>query len=251
MQWTSLIPLFVIPLTLATSTPPQHILSNPANINDFTIPTTYESAIQARRILHLSPLATLSTVFPHSSTLEQRPAGLAGVPIGLTDYIADCEPSGNPTILAISIATSFKNVASGSNISISLQWTPPHAPSSRIESAPDPLQYSAANLPRFSLLGYLESIPKPEVESLELSKCFTKSHPDAKYWLPGNKIHSSEWVRLVVNEIYWIGGFGDRAYIGWIPIEEWRNVTKEEWEGIRLPGEKKGWKEWLLGSFEL
>jgi hypothetical protein len=162
------------------------------------------------------------------------------------DYIADCESNGNPTILAINIATSFKNVAAGSNISLSLQWTPPYPPKSRIETVP----YSAANLPRFSLLGYLEKIPQEEVSVQELGKCFTGVHPDAKYWLPGNRIHTSEWVRLVVQELYWIGGFGDRAYIGWIPVEEWRNVTKEEWQDVRLPGEKKGWKEWAVESFE-
>lgn len=53
---------------------------------------------------------------------------------------------------------------------------------------------------------------------------------------------------MVVNEVYWIGGFGDRAYIGWIPVEEWRNVTRGEWEAVRLPGEEKGWKEWFLGG---
>lgn len=37
--------------------------------------------------------------------------------------------------------------------------------------------------------------------------------------------------------MYWIGGFGDRAYIGWIPVDEWKSVSKEEWEDIRLPGE--------------
>lgn len=160
------------------------------------------------------------------------------------DYIADCE-DGNPTILAINIATSFKNVAAGSNISLSLQWTPPYPPKSRIESwgTKEVVPYSAANLPRFSLIGYLEKIQKEEVESSELGKCFTKTHPDAKYWLPGNSIHESEWVRLVVQDIYWIGGFGDRAYIGWIPVEEWNNVTTHEWQDIRLPGEKKGWKE--------
>jgi hypothetical protein len=95
----------------------------------------------------------------------------------------------------------------------------------------------------------LESIGEDEVEGKGLGECFTNVHPDAKYWLPGNRIHHSEWVRLVVQEVYWIGGFGDRAYIGWIPVEEWRNVTKEEWEGIRLPGEKKGWKEWAVERF--
>lgn len=89
---------------------------------------------------------------------------------------------------------------------------------------------------------------------MDIGSCFVKTHKDAKYWLPGNSIHESEFVRLVVTAIYWIGGFGDRAYIGWIPVEEWKNVTKKEWESIRLPGEKKGWKEWAvegLGQWEL
>lgn len=187
------------------------------------------------------------------------------------DYVADCEqPGGNPTILAISIATSFKNVAAGSNMSISINWAPPYPPKKRIESTNmlnwvrdwfdrrdrgreyDPLPYSAANLPRYSLLGYLEPIAVDSVEEAgALQSCFLKSHPDAKYWLPGNRIHASEWVRLVVTQVYWIGGFGDRAYIGWIPIEEWRNVTKEEWEAIRLPGEKPGWDEWSITASEL
>lgn len=76
-----------------------------------------------------------------------------------------------------------------------------------------------------------------------------EKHRDAKFWLPGNRIHASEWVRFVVREVYWIGGFGDRAYIGWIPVEEWQGVTRGEWEGFRLPGEKKGWKEWSVDTW--
>ena len=45
-------------------------------------------------------------------------------------------------------------------------------------------------------------------------------------------------MRMVVEEIYWIGGFGDRSYIGWFDPEEWKRITKEEWEQVRLPGEK-------------
>ncbi|KAH6679124.1 pyridoxamine 5'-phosphate oxidase-domain-containing protein [Halenospora varia] len=260
----------LLPLTVSSSlvpSPPQHIFSNPSCHKESTykIPTTYESAILARRVLHLTPLGTLSTIFPHShgssqsthpqpSTTEQRPANLAGMPIGLMDYISDCEPeSGNPVILAINIATSFKNAAAGSNISLSLQWTPPYPPSSRIKSwnpfsskkEKEAVPYSAANLPRFSLLGYLEKVEDSE----DLRKCFTQAHPDAKYWLPGNRIHASEWVRLVVQGVYWIGGFGDRAYIGWIPVEEWRNVTVEEVGKTLLPGERKGWKEWSVDAF--
>ncbi|KAL3418825.1 hypothetical protein PVAG01_09046 [Phlyctema vagabunda] len=265
LHTSNLLPLFLLPFGAhSTTVPPMNIFTNPheaATTN--RIPTSYESAVMARRILHLTPLGTLSTIFPspHSNAEvdaeEQRPSGLAGMPIGMMDYIADCETSGDPTILAIGIATSFKNVAAGSNISLALQWTPPYAPSSRIGAwgkSKEAVPYSAANLPRFSILGYLEKIEEDDAQAEGLASCFVDAHPDARYWLPGNRIHRSEWVRLVVQDIYWVGGFGDRAYIGWIPAEEWRNVTAEEWQDIRLPGEKKGWKEWAtetLSQFEL
>ncbi|TQS33615.1 hypothetical protein Golomagni_06032, partial [Golovinomyces magnicellulatus] len=211
------------------------------------------------------------TVFPdarnRAATQENRPSGLDGLPIGLMDYIADCEDEGNPTILAIKIGTTFKNVRAGSNISVSLQWTPPYPPAKRIsllsritsylpffggidgssgDAPPDTVPYSAANLPRFSLVGYLEPIDADEETSQSLADCYTSKHRDAKYWLPGNRIHSSEWVRLVVTQVYWIGGFGDRAYIGWIPIDEWKSVTRDEWKDIKLPGEDKDWHEWSM-----
>lgn len=245
----------LLPLASASLLPfsPQHIFSNPSDASTFTIPTAYESAVLARRILHLTPSGTLSTVFPaaHSdddSELENRPSGLAGVPIGLSDYFADCESDGNPTILSMGIATSFKNVAAGSNISLSISWVPPYPPKARIGSTAK-TTYSAANQPRFSLIGYLEKIPGHQVKSQAIGQCFTKTHPDAKYWLPGNPVHSSEWVRLVVQDIYWVGGFGDRAYIGWISPADFKNVTRKEWDAVKLPGEKKGWKEWTVDTF--
>ncbi|KAF4124565.1 hypothetical protein GMORB2_5231 [Geosmithia morbida] len=240
------------------------------------IPSRYESAVQGRRILALSKLADLATVFPDpgdsdADTAENRPEGLGGVPVSLMDYVADCEDQGNPTLLAIKIATSFKNVEAGSNMTISVRWIPPYPPAkrigllSRISSllsfsgeqregseelalGPDPIPYSAANLPRFSLFGYLEPIEPDAVTSLKLAKCFTDKHHEAKWWLPGNAIHESSWARLVVTNVYWVGGFGNRAYIGWIPAEEWSSVTEQEWQQIRLPGERKGWSEWAVES---
>ena len=234
----------------------------PAADHELRIPTSYESAVLGRRILALTPLGTLSTVFPKdkdssggASAEERRPAGLAGLPYALMEYVADCEDVGNPTILAIGIGTTFKNAAAGSNVSLALQWTPPHPPTKRIKSETKrswlsylglgdntdddveeghhhhhhhhdiALPYSAANLPRFSLLGHLEPIEggddrEGQVGS-KLASCFVQAHPDAKYWLPGNKIHTAHFVKLVVEQVYWVGGFGDRAYIGWIPVEEW------------------------------
>lgn len=257
-------------LCVADGSPqPAYVAANPpaTEAAGFQIPTPYESAVQARRILALTPLGTLSTVFPEKSSAqtadvvsgqENRPSGLGGMPIGLMDYVADCEDQGDPTILAINIATSFKNVRAGSNISLAMQWSPPYPPDKRIkstlppwfarligrgaESSKETVPYSAANLPRFSLLGYLEKIEA----SADVASCFVKTHPDAKYWLPGNPIHEAEFVRFVVQQVYWVGGFGDRAYIGWIPVEDWKNVTQKEIEDIRLPGEKKGWDEWSV-----
>jgi len=227
-------------LAWASSLPsPQAIFSNPDDPSSATyrIPTVHESAIQARRILHLTTIGTLSTVFPSSQLpwpTENRPSDVAGTPIGLMDYFADCEPAtGNPTILAISIATSFKNVAAGSNITLSLRW---HPPPPRLTP---PKPYSAAALPRFSLVGHIEELTEEEAKSQHVAACYVKHHPDAYAWLPGNRIHESKWVRLVVREVYWIGGFGDRAYIGWIPLNEWQGVTEEEVKQCRLPGEKK------------
>ncbi|KAL2042694.1 hypothetical protein N7G274_004453 [Stereocaulon virgatum] len=247
--------LSLLHLATTTALPPQHIFTNPPPSNKtYKIPTIHESAILARRILNLSSIATLSTVFPttqkaqapttHSqqapisqdpSALWSTPSDLSGAPIGLMDYYASCFPqASNPTILAISIATTFRNSYSGSNVTLSLRHhPPPGAPPSD-----DIYTYSPANMPRFSLIGYIEEIPIEEVMELGVWVCFLDRHPDAEAWFPGNEIHESRWVRLVVREVYWIGGFGDRAYIGWIPEHEWRGVKDEEIEKARLVGEE-------------
>ncbi|KAI0390484.1 pyridoxamine 5'-phosphate oxidase-domain-containing protein [Xylariaceae sp. FL0594] len=276
-----------VPVT-ASTTPPQHLFANPPPGSDaqksldHRIPTSYESAVLGRRILALTPLGTVATVFPPSTSsgddedeVEGLPSGIGGMPHALMEYVADCEDDGNPTFLAINIASTFRNVRAGSNISLAQAWTPRYPPSKRISSSSSSsniltrflswlnpkhgqeeeenetpqTSYSAANLPRYSLLGHIEKIsPSSSSSHTKIAQCFTARHPDARHWLPGNPIHASEFVRLVVEKVYWIGGFGDRAYIGWIPVHEWRNVTREEWQAVELPGEREGWEEWSFPS---
>jgi len=231
--------LFLLSLPFATSAHlnPQHVFSNPdLTYSTSRYPTVHESAIQARRILNLSSIATFSTVFPSTaSTFENRPGDVGGAPMALTDYYASCGPHPyDPTILAVSIATTLKNARAGSNVTLSLRYHPPadHPP------ADDPYLYLPANLPRFSLIGHIEPLSEPEVKEHNIKSCFLQTHSDAEIWSPGNDIHESWWGKLVVEEFYWFGGFGDRAYIGWIPIEEWRGVTEEEVANARLVGEK-------------
>ena len=175
-------------LTSATIPPPppfKYFFANPPTpSSDYKIPTVHESAVLAHRILNVSSIATLSTVFPTHNDFapsdKQSPLGpsshytpeildVDGAPIGLMDYYAACPPAThNPTILAISIATSFRNSRAGSNVSMSLRWQPP----STAPPSDDPYAYSAANMPRFSLEGYIEAIPKNEVEESGVEECF-------------------------------------------------------------------------------
>lgn len=232
----------------------QHVLllgqsSEQGSTTSFHYPTIHESAVQARRILNLSSIATFSTVFPpplpsknnsasapNYSNPGNRPDGVAGAPIGQMEYYASCGPDlYNPTILAVTIATTYANARAGSNVTLSLRYHPP----SNHPASKDPYTYSPANLPRFSLIGRIEPLSREEIERNEIEACFLARHPDAKIWTPGNDIHESWWARLVVEEVYWFGGFGDRAYIGWIPADVYRAVTEKEVEAIRLVGEEK------------
>lgn len=246
---------------------PQHVFSNPpVDEQYYKIPTVHESAVMARRILHLASEGTLVTTFPEKdskSTVSNddveaqwgRPAGLEGSPIGLMEYIGDCENNGNPTMLAINIATPFRNYKAGSNISLSVRWWPTQTRTysffgrdgADVQDIPTP--HTPAALPRFSLHGRLEELDLKDIHDAGIAACFLRKHPDSIFWQPGNDVHSSKYVRFVVDEVFWFGGFGDRARIGWLPVEEWRNVTSQEIEDLRLPGEPKQknvwWRDWL------
>jgi hypothetical protein len=247
----------------------QHVFSNPPiDEQYYKIPTVHESAVMARRILNLASEGTLVTSYPPADSkngaigeqdvgaLWGLPAGLEGSPIGLMEYIADCEDDGNPTLLAIDIATPFRNYKSGSNISLAVRWWPTQThtysfwSSNEVDAQDIPTPHTPAALPRFSLHGRLEEFDMKDVRNARIAMCFVRKHPDSVLWQPGNDVHTSKYVRFVVEEVFWFGGFGDRARIGWLPVEAWQNVTRKEIDELRLPGEKKQksnswWKEWL------
>lgn len=243
---------------------PQHVFSNPpVEEQYYKIPTVHESAVMARRILSLASEGTLVTSFPEKDSKSRQaedndvealwglPAGLEGSPIGLMEYIGDCENDGNPTLLAIDIATPFRNYKAGSSISLGIRWWPTQTHTYSFFGANEiPTPHTPAALPRFSLHGRLEELDMKDIHNARIAMCFVKKHPDSVLWQPGNDVHSSKYVRFVVEEVFWFGGFGDRARIGWLPVEEWQNVTKQEIDELRLPGESKRknnvwWKDLL------
>jgi hypothetical protein len=209
----------------------------------------------ARKIMHLTNIGDLVTTFPEQSlhngldVFEDRPTAVAGSPIGLMEYYADCDPlSGNPIFLSLSVATPYRNYNAGSNISLSIRWWPQREMTYSIWS--DSTPHTPVALPRMSLHGHLEPVSQEKMEKLEIAQCFIRSHPDSSWWQPGNPIHSAKYVQLVVDNVYWLGGFGDRAKIGWLPMDLWNDLTMEEIMEAKLPGEKKQktkgwWRDWL------
>lgn len=260
---TGLLAMCSVPFTSARVIP-QSVLGDGANLQDSTSledalarPSWFTSALMARRMLALSSSGVIATVFPNPIPPSARtPSSVAGLPIGLREYIADCDGAlpdevshggnGDPTILALRVATTFKNIGAGSNLSLELDWWDHLADAGPVyPGLPD----SPAALPRITLFGYLEPLELSDSSSAILEKCFLGSHPDAKAWLPGvpGSPHASFWARLVVTQAYWIGGFGDVQQIGWMNVTEWKGIRRHGsldvgdgrgWEDVRLPGEK-------------
>lgn len=206
-------------------------------------PTRFESVLMARRLLALASTGIASTVFPDPLPEHSwAPRDVAGQSITLPEYIADCESDteegegGNPTLLALNIATTFRNTAAGSNISLSIDWWD-HLDRTKPVYPGFPL--SAAGLPRVTLMGYVETIDDVDPEGA-LQKCYVDKHPDSRVWLPHRRgsPHASFWARLVVTQVYWIGGFGDLQQIGWLDVQDWKRVTKKGVDGV---GDGRGW----------
>lgn len=252
---TALVSLFCVLLPQIHATPapqalphspsPQFVLADTSQLSlahdagqsdtGFKIPSRNESTVLARRLLAKSKTGVLSTIFPSNITSPYVPHAVANTPIGLPDYIASCEePTGNPTLLALTISTSTRNVFAGSNVSLAISWWDEYVKLTHSEP------WSAANLPRASLIGWLEEMSKEDVDKVDVVSCFTDVHGDSRWWLPGDKgaAHQGIWMRMIVEQVYWIGGFGDRAFIGWFDPDIWRETTVQEWQAVRLPGEK-------------
>ncbi|KAB8072529.1 hypothetical protein BDV29DRAFT_150309 [Aspergillus leporis] len=226
-----------------------------------TTPSWFTSTLMARRLLALSTTGVASTIFSNAASENAHfPAAVAGHSISLKEYIADCDealPStsgnggnGDPTFLALYVATTFRNTAAGSNISLSIDWWD-HLNETKPLFPGFPL--SPAGLPRVTLIGYIEPFPTPVPADTEsaLRSCYLKVHSDAQVWLPGrpHSPHASFWARMIVTQVYWIGGFGGFQQIGWMNVTEWKGIRREGslpgvgdgrgWQDVRLPGEKE------------
>ncbi|KAK9373450.1 pyridoxamine 5'-phosphate oxidase-domain-containing protein [Lipomyces chichibuensis] len=172
-----------------------------------TDPSVEEAAVKARRLVRDQSIGDLNTIYQHGR--------LKGSPIGLPEYYADCDKNGSLTLLLLGVGVNYDNWQAGSPVSFSIKYTPTFIP-----------PISPATEPRVSLQGSITYIPEDDDAVINKAKfCFLRRHPDAKLWLPGNGFHNSSFARFDVESVYWIGGFGHKAYIGDIPVDLYHNVT--------------------------
>ncbi|BFZ64155.1 hypothetical protein YB2330_005294 [Saitoella coloradoensis] len=182
--------------------------------------TLEEAGIVARRLVREEGLANLMSVWQPevNQTME-------GAPMGLMTYIADCNGDGNPSLLIMNLEPAYRNWAHGSSLTLSIREHPKHP------------VYSLAAGPRMNLFGNITEITTPS-ENERIESCFLDAHPDAVEWIPSAGVHFGKWYTFEIEKIYFFGGFGNVSYIGFLPLEYFRNATEEV--QVEAEGERSG-----------
>ncbi|TNY22083.1 pyridoxamine 5'-phosphate oxidase-domain-containing protein [Rhodotorula diobovata] len=212
MRWTGL-----VPLALAAA-----LSSAPA----FARETLDEAAVHVRELISYRAFHTgvLMSVFP-----EDAQVPTPGLPFGLQEYYAEYPDSeGDILLLAMPIAAIYRNAL------------PPNPPNLTL-TVNDMWGFGDGNLAagrmRVALYGTLERVVGDE----EVDKChkaYLAAHPDARGWIGADGPHSNFFARMRVNKVYAFNGFGDVAYIGWVPLDLYRA------SGAKMRSEKEAHRDW-------
>ncbi|KAM0746336.1 hypothetical protein T439DRAFT_329787 [Meredithblackwellia eburnea MCA 4105] len=171
--------------------------------------TLDEAAVHARELIAYRAynIGTLA------STYKTNDQGLQGMALPLQEYYAEwpLDDSGDLLLLAMGISQIYRSAL------------PPHESNMTITIS-DLYGLGDGNLAagrmRVALFGNLEPVTHEEVEVCK--KAYLAAHPDSRGWLPPNGPHFGFYARFRVYKVYAFDGFGDVAYIGWIPLDLYR-----------------------------
>ncbi|GEQ67938.1 hypothetical protein JCM33374_g1604 [Metschnikowia sp. JCM 33374] len=183
-------------------------------------PNMADGAKVARTLVNRESLMNVNTIQRVSDSVE--------VPTSSMEYYADCDSDGDPYWLVIDIGSPARNIAHGSSYSFTIRAGDHPAADHVDPEYPGGISSSPAGSPRLTLKGDIVNVTNSSSEDISnLEKCFIKRHPDAKWWLPSNtkSPHKAHWVKIIVSDVYIIGGFGDRAYIGPIPGDDYHGAN--------------------------
>ena len=75
---------------------------------------------------------------------------------------------------------------------------------------------------RLTLLGEFVVIPEEECKAVR--EAYIAAHKDAEEWVDFGDFN---FYKLDVKKVYWVGGFGSEAYIGWLDIDKYKKGFKK------------------------
>jgi len=145
-------------------------------------------AERARTLLHLSSVATLSTLS------RKQP----GFPFGsLMPYALD--PAGQPLFLISTMAMHTQNLKADPRASLFVSQTPPDG--------------DVLGAARVTVVGDVQQLP--DAEKSEARELYLKVHPNSHYWVDFTDF---AFFRLAPVDIYYVGGFG---VMGWVTAPDY------------------------------
>lgn len=188
-------------------------------ISNFHIPSMDDGAKVARTLVHRESMMNINTIGQEGHA--------KGVPTSSIEYYVDCDGDGDPYWLVVDIGSPYRHIAKGSPFSATIRVGDHHPDDDVSSEYPGAVILSPMGSPRVNLMGELQDVSYDPRTLLRLRKCFLERHPDAKWWLPLNLVlpHKTHWTKFVVKEVYMVGGFGDRAYIGTIDGESYHKAS--------------------------
>ncbi|TPX37164.1 hypothetical protein SmJEL517_g00896 [Synchytrium microbalum] len=165
--------------------------------------TRDEASKAARYLVKSTKTGELSTIMADTAPVA------SGFPYSSVEYyVDDCTSSGDVLFFLATISTHAKNIRAGSNVSLSIR----DLSHKRVR----PMSRA-----RISLFGELSRVDN-DAEIDQAMKCFLKGHPDAKSWYIA---HDFNVFVLHVTNTHYIGGFGDKHFIGWISGDLYHNSS--------------------------
>lgn len=166
--------------------------------------------------------------FANMNTINQQGQFLGFATSQIEYYIDSADDDASLLLIRVDMSTAFRNVDKGSPASLTIR-------TGDSPNAETPVELASQK--RIVLYGEFEATEPPQDEIDR----FLAVHPDAAEWQPGKSgFHKTEWVRFVISGIYYIGGFGDKHYIGQIPVDMYR----EEKPDPKPEPQARGWLRW-------
>eukprot|EP00039_Didymoeca_costata_P030359 m.29179 g.29179 ORF g.29179 m.29179 type:complete len:351 (-) comp8072_c0_seq1:45-1097(-) len=166
-----------------------------------------ETGKAARILVNQASVGTLVTM----QTEGAGNPGVSMIPYGSVASFADSVPStGSPILLLSSLERNVINLQGYAKCSLAIpQPVANNTPSNT---------YEPMATARTTLLGHLEIINKTTASK----NAYLKKHPMASMWIDFDDF---DLYKFIVDDVYWVGGFGNGHYIGWIGADMYYNQS--------------------------